>query len=457
MELARASRRALSLGLLLAVACESAIDPPDLDDGGPRTLDPNDAGSDPGDPVFATAGMPLRRLTPLEYVNTVRAVSGVDVSDLLDRIPRDGVLDGFDNNHRIQSLGVAHAAAYQEIAEVAAARLLAGDALRTSVVGCDVAGVDGAACLQGFAPRLLRRAYRRTPTEAEVARVLAVAADVAGASPDPWSQVAGMVELVLQDADLLFRPEIGETDDPPQSKRLTGFEMATRLSYGLLQTAPDDDLLDAAAAGELGSAQGVEVHARRLLDDPRNRDALQVFARQWLATGLLDTASFDVARFPQYTDELRRAAQREVDHLIDQYLAGDQDALGIYTADTAWVSDELAALYELEAPGASVDNLVPVDVAGHPTRGGLFTTAGFLMATSKSFATSIVHRGLYVRTHSLCETPPPPPPDVPMITDDDENASASLSTHLASPECAGCHEMMDPIGMGLEGYNAIGA
>lgn len=429
------------LGSVSDRAPDRAIDPPPMP---------------PPDAVDGLAVTPIRRLTPDEYRRSVEVLVGLDVSAEASSIPRDGHVLGFDNHHTIQAITVTHVLAYQRVAEAAAARVLESPAARSRLTGCDPAAA-GEACVREFAARFARRAYRRPPSERELERLLAIAR-VAPPEPLGFGPIGAILETVLQEPQFILRPEVGvpDTGDGQPRARLSGYEVATRLAFGLWQEPPDDALLDLAAAGSLDTREGVVATARDMLADPRSRAAVRTFVEQWLDLRSLETASFEPTRFPAFNDRLRSAAIEEVRLLATDAFAPGSSVLRLYDSTHGYVDAELAALYGIG--GSFGPELTRVELDPASFRGGLFTTAGYAMATSKPHRTSVVHRGLFVRSATLCDAPPPPPPgvetDLPPAV---ENGEAALGAHLTDAGCRGCHLSMDPIGLGLERYDPIGA
>ncbi|MCB9596506.1 MAG: DUF1592 domain-containing protein [Sandaracinaceae bacterium] len=320
-----------------------------------------------------------------------------------------------------------------------------GDGGLDALVGC----ADGrGACAAGFARRFGRRAFRRPLTDAEVVRYQALASE----APDDRAGYAAMVLGMLVSPNFLYRSELGQPVGDG-TFRLDGWEMATALSYGLTGTTPDDALLDAAAAGELDEPAGVEAHARRLLDDPRSRAVLAAFARQWLGVEAVPDAT---RQDPSFDAALGRAMVEETEqfflHVVFEGTGRFEELL---RADYTFVNARLAALYGID--GVTGDALRS---APYPDdrRAGLLAHGSVLSATAHSDQSSPIRRGLFVRRRLLCQEFPPPPPNAGAVPEVDPGASTRerFAQHTASTFCASCHQYIDPVGFGFEGFGPTG-
>ncbi len=430
------------------VACGRADDDAPID--ATATDDDDDSASDDASSSDSGTGgdaacvggepAPLRRLTTTEYRNTVRDLVGIDATELVATFPIDATVAGFANNSATQAFQLDHARAYESAATAIAERLIADEDLRASVVGCSPAAADDA-CVREFAERFASAAWRR-PVEPDAVDALV---ELAAGGSDGWSGVALVVRAVLQSPRFLFRVERGP--------ELDGWEIAARLSYLLWQSTPDAELLARAADGSLDGVDGVVAAAGDALTRGDVDGALADFASGWLRLAMLDDLARDPSRYPEWTPSLRAAMKAEAIAIV-RAGAREHGLSSIYTLRRAWVDDELAALYGVPGPGDTTE----IDVSDVPDRGGLLTTAAVLALTTPTDVTSPVRRGAFVLDALLC-TPPPPPPEgavgelpPPEALPKDE----ALAQHRADPSCAGCHDLMDPIGLGLERYDALG-
>ncbi len=425
----------------------------DGDDDDGDDDDADDDGTDGDDACVAPVGTAhLRRLTNTELRNSVRDLFGPGLEAATAALPRDEIIAGFDNNAEVFAMSDVHVERYRDAAE-SIARSVVEDAERSAaVIGCDA---TAATCRAAFVPSLARLAWRRTPTAEEIDALLAVA-DAATDDPEPTMPARLAIEAILQSPSFLLRIEVGEADpDDPARLRLTGPEVATRLSYLVLASTPPSWLLDAAEAGELGDADGVEEAARTLLADERAREGLRNFHTQWLRLPLLAGLQRDPELHPQWTATLAASMAEETARYVDDHVWNDgADFLDVLVAPYAWVDTDLAALYGVAAP----DGFARIDLDPAQKRGGLLTQASVLTLTAKNESGMPIFRGNFVREVLLCQSLPPPPSDVPAIPDPipGESDRERLERHRTDPACNGCHALLDPLGFGLAEYDAIG-
>jgi hypothetical protein len=255
-----------------------------------------------------------------------------------------------------------------------------------------------------------------------------------------------VVEAMLQSPHFLFHLASGR------------YGTASRLSYFLWNTMPDEELFQAAEHGDLSAKPGVERHVRRMLDDSRAHDALDGFLAEWMRFDRLNNAIRDRRLFPEFTSELISALTEETRRLFGSLVWEDGDFREFFTARYAYLSPELARLYGLPAPR---EPWARVEFGLESERAGVLGQGTFLALTSKPADTSPTERGLFVREHFLCQIVPPPPAGVnttlPPVTDEKPlTTKERLQVHLSNPTCAGCHSLVDPIGFGFERFDAVG-
>lgn len=307
---------------------------------------------------------------------------------------------------------------------------------------------------------LLPRAFRRPVPAEDVERYVGIANLVLDDKASFERAMQVTIQAVLVSPRFLFRVE----QDPPSEgpvkiRALDDFELATRISYFLWSSQPDAELFAAASAGTLKDPAVLEQQVRRMLQDPRSNALVENFAGQWLQLRNLQTISMDAKQFPEFNKELREAMRSETELLFTAIIREDRSVLELLTADFTYLNEPLAKLYGIE--GITGSEFQRVSVAGTP-RGGLLGQASILTVTSNPTRTSPVKRGTWILDNLLAAPPPPPPPNVPSLEAQKEETKKTatlrerLELHRAKPACAGCHRLMDPLGFGLENFDAIG-
>lgn len=310
--------------------------------------------------------------------------------------------------------------------------------------------------------RFLRRAFRRRLEPGELDRHAALVAQAVKAGRG-WNEgVQQAMQAALCSPKFLFRVESDDQPGAEDVQALDDFQLASRLSYFLWSSMPDDELLDLADRGQLSAS--LESQVRRMLADPRADALVTSFAMQWLQLKRIEFISPDGGLFPAFDNALRSAMTRETELFVGSVFREDRSVLELIDADTTFVNAPLAKHYGLEEAyrkaGGTGKDFRRVPTADR-TRGGLVAQAGILTATSNPTRTSPVKRGRWVLEQLLGEPPPPPPPNVPELPEDEGvSATASLrermEVHRKSAACAGCHARMDAIGFALENYDAVG-
>jgi hypothetical protein len=389
----------------------------------------------------------VRRLTRFEYDNTIRDLTGLDLRPASRWLTEAGDT-GFDNDAATQKVTVPQADQFMGAAEEVAGRVV--DSL-PSQLACAAAGdrACGMAFVEGFA----RRAYRRPlhePDRALLARVLDAGIALGGFKEG----VRLALETILQSADFMYRYEAADTG---ATGRLSDHALASRLSYFLWGSMPDEALVQAAEAGKLRTTAEVAAHARRMLADPRARAAVAHAYRQWLNLEQVDSAMRDPRKFPGFTGDVARALRGGTEAFLTHVtLEAPGGTLGeLLGARYAFVNQATAPIYGLA--GVTGTDLRRVEiVAGN--RSGLVTDAGLLAGLASYDHTSVVGRGVFVRQQLLCQTLVAAPDDVPDLPalPPDLTTRELFTQHRANPACSGCHALIDPIGLGFESYDALG-
>jgi mono/diheme cytochrome c family protein len=311
--------------------------------------------------------------------------------------------------------------------------------------------------------RFLRRAFRRRLEQGELDRHVALVDKAVKSGRDWHAGVQFAMQAALCSPKFLFHVESDDQPDDDGVQSLDEFQLASRLSFFLWSTMPDDELLDLADHGQL--SENLDTQVRRMLADPRAAALVTSFAMQWLQLKRIEFISPDGELFPTFNNDLRAAMLQETELFVGGVFLEDRSVLELIDADSTFVNAPLAKHYGLEdayrkAGGKGKDfHRVPT---ADRTRGGLLSQAGILTATSNPTRTSPVKRGRWVLEQLLGEPPPPPPPNVPELEENEgESATASLrermEVHRRNAACAGCHARMDAIGFALENYDAVGA
>ena len=315
------------------------------------------------------------------------------------------------------------------------------------------------ACAGRILEKLARRAYRRPVDDGDLDALLDFfRTGRRDGGFDDGIQFA--LERMLVDPEFLFRIERDPAGAAPGTPyRLADLELASRLSFFLWSSIPDDELLEAAADGRLQDPAELERQTRRLLADGRSRALVDNFASQWLRLRNLESQERESADYPEFDENLREAFRRETELFVDSNLREDRSLLELLSANYTFVNERLARHYGI--PGVYGDRFRRVTFDRDHPRGGLLGHGGLLMVTSYPNRTSPVVRGKWLLETILGAPPPEPPPNVPGLPDRGEGGEPAsvrdrLERHRANPACAGCHAPMDPLGFALENYDAIG-
>lgn len=396
------------------------------------------------EPVF------MSRLTHSQYNNTVRDLLG-DETRPADQFPQEDYTRGFKNQSEVQSIPTLLAEAYSAAAEKLARNAFRGVRWK-SLMPCRPTSAQDSACNAQFVRQFGRRGFRRPLTQQESQRYTALMTREARRTGKFLNGAQLVVETMLQSPSFLFRMERGP------SGKWVEYEMASRLSYFLWDTMPDEGLLRSAGAGLLAGREGVEKEARRMLQDPRAKEALNEFVSQWMRFDRVLNVIRDRRLFPLFNSGLAAAMTEETRRLVSHLAWNNQNFMEFYTAKYAFLSSDLATLYGLPAPA---EEFGLVGFPASSDRAGVLGQATFLTLTSKPEETSPTERGLFIREHFLCQKVPSPPPGVnatlpPLSEDKPMTNRQRLDVHVSNESCASCHRLIDPIGFGFEKFDAIG-
>ncbi len=310
-----------------------------------------------------------------------------------------------------------------------------------------------AACTRKVLSDFGRRAFRRPVAEAELTPYLNLAAAARKRGASFQDSIGAGLTAFLVSPDFLFRIEKPTAAMAP----VDNYALASRLSYFLWSTMPDDELLRLAGAGSLRQPAVLTAQVRRMLRDPKARTLVDNFAGQWLELRRLESVTPDREKFPEFDEYLRMSMRQETEHFFENLIREDGNILDLLDAKHTYVNEKLARLYGI--PGVKGPEFRRVDLKGTP-RGGILTQGSVLTVSSYATRTSPVLRGKWILENVLNTPPPAPPPNVPALDEAKSGTAASvrmqMEEHRKNPVCASCHSKMDPLGFAFENFDAIG-
>ena len=318
---------------------------------------------------------------------------------------------------------------------------------------------DQLPCATKIITALARRGYRRPASDAELQRLLAFYQTGRRNNGSFEAGIQFALRGILANPKFVFRAEADPANVAPGATyRLGDYELASRLSFFLWSSIPDDELLTLAEKGRLRNAAVLEQQVRRLLADPRSQALEHDFAAQWLQLRNLRSAGPDKDEFPDFDDNLRKAFEQETELFFESIVREDRNVVDLLTADYTFLNERLAKHYRIpNVYGSHFRRVALPDAA----RRGLLGHGSILTVTSHADRTSPVVRGKWILDNLLGVPPPPPPPTVPPLPEGDEAATLPMrermEQHRKNPSCASCHKIMDPIGLALENFDAVGA
>ena len=402
----------------------------------------------------------IRRLTKVEYGNTLRDLFGVApavAAELPDEVFGEGYLNSMSPLQSEKYLAIAN----EVLERILASKDQPPTEMQKRLFGDPPApGSDLRMAAKTVASKLARNAYRRPATEAELELLLRVFDLAQENNLDYPESLRLMLKAVLVSPQFLFitpakEPEAGQTIAP-----LDDYQLASRLSYLLWTTMPDAELSALADNGNLHEPAILQLQVKRLLADPRSRALFDGFGAQWLGLLGLESKTFDTVMFPQLTAEMRSAMVEEARLFFESIVRENRSVVDFVDSDYTFLNGTLAALYGLEktVTGPEMRKVKLEDA----NRGGILGMPGILASTSFPNRTSPVKRGVWVLEQVLGEHVPPPPPNVPPLEKQDKQAVENLTLrqrtelHRTNAVCANCHKILDPIGFGLENFDAIG-
>jgi len=413
--------------------------------------------------VFAPSPGAYRRLTASAFRNSLRDLLQGPVT--IGNIEPDSwsVAGLASVSAATVSVSAAGVEQYQTAIDAATSQAFADATRRSKLLGCTAKSTTDTACFQSFVTRFGRLAWRQPLTSAQVTRYTDLIANVAATLGDVNEGMRAGMQGLLLSPNFLYRLERGA---PPAAAgngfwQYTSGEVAARLSYFLTNSTPDATLLDLADSKGLDTKEAILAQADRLLGTAAGRESVGNFASELYQLQIIASRAKD-PKFTEYTPALQTAMTQEIPAMF-QAIVFDRNAsaLELLTTRNTFATKELAGLYGLPTTGLSSTSVSAVALPADGLRAGLLTTAGFLSLYANQEEGSPTQRGKFIRETILCQTIPLPPPDVSTVLPDPPagviyTKRQRLSMHESQPSCAGCHRLMDPLGLPLENFDAIG-
>jgi hypothetical protein len=329
--------------------------------------------------------------------------------------------------------------------------------VREEILICEPEAGAELECVKSIIDAFGRRAWRRPLESDEVDRLGDLYTLAIGAGADHETSVRTVLKAVLLSPNFLYRVELDPDPSDPTPHLLGQYELASRLSYALWSSMPDQELFDRAEEGALNTPEVLVSEVKRMLTDERSGAIVDNFAGQWLHLRNLDDVVRDSTEFPDFDEDLAQSMRLETELLFEHFLSGQFDFREFWAPGYSFIDQRLANLYGLEGEFGS--DLALTNTEG-TERVGLLTHGSILTVTSHTFRTSPVNRGRWIMGQLLCAEPPPPPGDLDTTLDtegsEDLTVKEQMAVHREKPECIGCHVLMDPLGLSLEHFDAIG-
>ena len=405
----------------------------------------------------------IQRLNKAEYNNTIRDLTGLELQ-LANDFPSDDVGNGFDNIGDVLSLPPILLEKYLEAAETIAEAIWSNEEVRNRVFSIKPKSEsleDQVAAATENVRLFATKAFRRPLAEEELQKLFQLMRATWQRDGSDSEIMQTVTIAILSSPNFIFRVEddsndrLDQENEDPITRRLNDYELASRLSYFLWSSMPDDRLFDLASRGELQDPATLVSEAKRMLQDPKANALVDNFAGQWLQLRDVERLTPDPGRFPTYTKDLGIAMRRETEEFFRRVVRHDRSILDFLNANYTYINEPLAKHYGIE--GVKGEEFREVSLQGG--RRGILTHASILTLTSNPTRTSPVKRGKWILENILDEPPPPPPSDVPELEEGAETLGSlreQMEQHRANPACAVCHRTMDAIGFGLENFDAIG-
>ncbi len=400
----------------------------------------------------------IRRLNRTEYNNTVRDLVGVEFRPA-DDFPADDVGNGFDNIAQVLSLSPLLMEKYLDAAEQIVEQLFDDERLRERLFADSPAEAgSGPARSRYVLQRFARRAFRRPVSAAEIDRLVDLSRLTDEA--ESWQRLRLPLQAVLSSPHFLYRIELDEESESTEKPRtLNDHELATRLSYFLWSTMPDDELMSLADSNRLHEDDVLRSQIARMLADEKASSLVDNFAGQWLELRNLSKMAPDPEKYPSFDEALREAMRRETEMFFASVIRNDRSILDLIDADYTYANERLAQHYGI--PNVQGEEFREVKFTD-PRRGGVLTHASILTLTSNPTRTSPVKRGKWILENILGAPPPPPPAGVEELAEGEDaellgTLRERMEQHRMKSSCAVCHRTMDALGFGFENFDGIGA
>ncbi|MDP3231760.1 MAG: DUF1588 domain-containing protein [Myxococcales bacterium] len=396
---------------------------------------------------------PMRLLTRAEFDNTIADLLG-DTSNPSKDFPREPIVHGFDNDAKSLQVTDESVTRYLEAAESIAAGVMASR--KDRVLPCQTRDT---ACADTFISTTGRRLFRRALTVEERAAFKVFFQQVfASQNGNFETAIEWTLQVMLQSPQFLYRFEEGVVPPSKWDMRtpLLGTELASRLSYLLWASAPDDTLLDLAEAGQLEDPTVLEAQAKRLLSDARGMRGRMRFVSLWLRAEDISRLSKDPVNYPNFSPALAAAWQQSFDLFLRDSLSREGTLKALLVSDRLYVNDLMQSYANRSGLNADFTPVAMPD----SQRLGVLTQPGFLARLSSPDQSSPIRRGIFVLEHLMCQPPPAPPPGfnpVPPAPNTGATTRERFAQHSVDPNCSGCHALIDPVGFGFENYDAVGA
>lgn len=402
----------------------------------------------------------IRRLTRTEYGNTLHQLYGVDKS-ITENLPEEVIGEGF-----INSISPMQSELFLDIANKVISQVIAGEGRQPTAIQRKLFGEkppsssDLRVEARRIARSLTRDAYRRPASNSELDTLVGIF-DLGRENKMTYTESLGfMLKAILVSPQFLFITPAVESKPGDKIVPLDDYQLASRLSYLLWSSPPDAELSALADKGDLSKPEVLRAQTDRMLKDPRSQALFDGFGAQWLHVRGLERLTFDPKKFPYMTPELRTYMLQEARLFFGSILNENESVVRFIDSDYTFINEPLAALYDLQEPVKGLD-MRRIKLM-NPNRGGILGMPAVLATTSFPNRTSPVKRGVWVLEQVLGERVPPAPPNVPELEEQEHKSVEGLSLrqrfelHQADPTCRNCHKVLDPIGFGMENFNAVG-